>query len=65
MTRVIGPDCAVMYNPINTHTERETNRGVGRVCVGVVPHVQSKVSRALHANRGKKLLGNKESYGKV
>ena len=34
----------------------QTNRGVGGVCVGVVPRVQSKLSRALHANRGKKLL---------
>ena len=34
----------------------QTNRGVGGVCVGVVPRVQSKLSRALHAHRGKKLL---------
>ena len=33
-----------------------TNRGVGGVGVGVVPRVQSKLSRALHAHRGKKLL---------
>ena len=33
----------------------QTNRGVGGVCVGVVPRVQSKLSRALHAHRGKKL----------
>ena len=26
------------------------------MCVGVVPHVQSKLSLALHARRGKKLL---------
>ena len=44
-----------------TQSDREielsqTNRGVGGVCVGVVPRVQSKLSRALHANRGKKLL---------
>ena len=32
----------------------QTNRGVGGVCVGVVPRVQSKLSRALHAHRGKK-----------
>ena len=32
---------------------RQTNRGVGGVCVGVVPRVQSKLSRA---HRGKKLL---------
>ena len=36
----------------------QTNRGVGGVCVGVVPRVQSKLSRALHAHRGKKLLQN-------
>ena len=34
----------------------QTNRGVGGVCVGVVPRIQSKLSRALHAHRGKKLL---------
>ena len=34
----------------------QTNREVGGVCVGVVPRVQSKLSRALHAHRGKKLL---------
>ena len=34
----------------------QTNRGVGGVCVGVVPRVQSKLWRALHAHRGKKLL---------
>ena len=34
----------------------QPNRGVGGVCVGVVPRVQSKLSRALHARRGKKLL---------
>ena len=34
----------------------QTNRGVGGVCVGVVPRVQSKLSRALHAHRGQKLL---------
>ena len=62
-----------------TQSDREielsqTNRGVGGVCVGVVPRVQSKLSRALHAHRGKKLLqdletprkcGDEESYGKV
>ena len=44
-----------------TQSDREielsqTNRGVGGVCVGVVPRVQSELSRALHAHRGKKLL---------
>ena len=44
-----------------TQSDREielsqTNRGVRGVCVGVVPRVQSKFSRALHAHRGKKLL---------
>ena len=34
----------------------QTNRGVGGVCLGVVPRDQSKLSRALHAHRGKKLL---------
>ena len=44
-----------------TQSDREielsqTNRGVGGVCVGVVPRVQSKLLRTLHAHRGKKLL---------
>ena len=44
-----------------TQSDREielsqTNRGVGGVCVGVVSRVQSKLSRALHAHRRKKLL---------
>ena len=48
-------------NPLATQPVREielsqTNRGVGGVCVGVVHRVQSKLSRALHAHRGKKLL---------
>ena len=47
--------------PLATQPDREielsqTNRGVGGVCVGVVPRVQSKLSRALHAHLGKKLL---------
>ena len=65
-------------DPLVTQPDREielsqTNRGVGGVWVGVVPRVQSKLSRALHAHRGKKLLqspnprkcGDEESYGKV
>ena len=48
-------------DPLATQPDREielsqTNRRVGGVCVGVVPRVQSKLSRALHAHRGKKLL---------
>ena len=48
-------------DPMATQSDREielsqTNRGVGGACVGVVPRVQSKLSRALHAHRGKKLL---------
>ena len=48
-------------DPMATQSDKEielsqTNRGVGGVCVGVVPSVQSKLSRALHAHRGKKLL---------
>ena len=48
-------------DPLATQPDREielsqTNRGVGGVCVGVVPRVRSNLSRALHAHRGKKLL---------
>ena len=48
-------------DPMETQSDRaiglsQTNRGVGGVCVEVVPHVQSELSRALHAHRGKKLL---------
>ena len=43
-------------SPIGRFELSQTNRGVGGVCVGVVPRVQSKLSRALHAHRGKKLL---------
>ena len=48
-------------DPLATQSDREielsqTNRGVGGVCVGVVPRVETKLSRALHAHRGKKLL---------
>ena len=48
-------------DPLATQPDREielsqTNRGVEGVRVGVVPRVQSKLSRALHAHRGKKLL---------
>ena len=48
-------------DPLATQPDREielsqTNRGVGGVCVGVVPRVQSKLSRTLHVHRGKKLL---------
>ena len=48
-------------DPLATQPGREielsqTNRGVGGVCVGVVPRVQSKLTRALQAHRGKKLL---------
>ena len=48
-------------DPMGTQSDRkielsQTNRGVGGVCVGVVTRAQSKLSRALHAHRGKKLL---------
>ena len=48
-------------DPLVTQPGREielsqTNRGVGGVCVRVVLRVQTKLSRALHAHRGKKLL---------
>ena len=34
----------------------QINRGAGGVCAGVVPRVQSTLSRALHAHCGEKLL---------
>ena len=40
----------------------QTNRGVGGVCVGVVPRVQTQLSRALHAHRGKKLLQDLQTH---
>ena len=48
-------------DPLATQTDREnelsqTNRGIGGGCLGVVPRVQSKLSRSLHARRGKKLF---------
>ena len=48
-------------DPLTTRPDGEielsqTNREVGGVCVGVVHRVPSKLSRALHAHRGKKLL---------
>ena len=48
-------------DPLATQPDREielsqTNQGVRGVCGGVVPRVQSKLSRVLHAHRGKKLL---------
>ena len=48
-------------DPLAIRPDREielgqTNRGVKGVCVGVVPRIQSKLSRALHAHRRKKLL---------
>ena len=48
-------------DPLAIQSDREielsqTNRGDGGVCVGVVPRVQTKLSRALHSHRGKKLL---------
>ena len=47
--------------PLATQPDRESelsqiHRGVGGVCVGVVACVQSKLSCALHAHPGKKLL---------
>ena len=46
-----------MASQLDTEIElSQTNRGVGGMCLGVVPRVQSKLSRVLHAHRGKKLL---------
>ena len=53
-------------DPLSTQSDREneqsqTNRGVGGVCVGIVLRIQSKLSRALHSYRGKKLLQDLEN----
>ena len=53
-----------------TQSDRElwlsqTNRGVGGVCAGGVPRVQSKLCRALHAHRGKKLLQDLQTLKSV
>ena len=55
-------------DPSATQPDREielnqTNQGVGGVSVGVVPCVQSKLSRALLAHRGKKLLQDVQTQG--
>ena len=55
-------------DPMATQSDREiglsqTNRGVGGVCVGVVPRVQLKLSGALHAHREKKLLQDLQTQG--
>ena len=66
-------------DPLATQPDREielsqTNRGVGGVCVGVVPRVQSKLSRAIHAQSREEAparspnpreCGDEKSYGKV
>ena len=44
---------------------RQTNRGAGGGCEGVVPRVQSKLSRALHAHRGEKLLQDLQTQESV
>ena len=57
-------------DPLATQPDREielsqTNRGVRGVCVGVVPRIQFKLSRALHAHRGKKLLQDLQTQESV
>ena len=52
-------------DPLSTQSDREneqsqTNREVGGVCVGIMLRIQSKLSRALHSYRGKKLLQDLE-----
>ena len=65
MTRMTGPDCAVMCNLINTHAHTHS----------YVPRVQSKLSRALHARTpweeaparspNPRKCGDEESYGNI
>ena len=50
-----------LEDPLASQPDKEIelsqiNRGVEGVWVGVVPRAQSKLSRVLHAHRGKKLL---------
>ena len=42
--------------PGRENEQSQTNRGIGGGCMGVVSRAQSKLSRALHAHRGKKFL---------
>ena len=70
MTRMAGPDSAVMCNLINTQSEGEnglskTNQSIRGVCVWVGPCAQSKLSCALHTHRGKKLLQNLQNLDKT
>ena len=51
-----GVGAGVLDSENNGRIRWQPSRGVGGVCVEVVPRVQSKLSRALHAHRGKKLL---------
>ena len=53
--------------PLVTDTDKEielsqTNRGVRGECVEVLARVQSKLSRALHAHHGKKLLQDLQNF---
>ena len=43
----------------------QTSRSVQGACVGGGPHVQSKISRALHAHRAKKLLQDLRNLDKT
>ena len=54
----MSPYCehSLATQPNRENGLKQTNRGIGGWCVRVVPCVQSQVSRALHAHRGKKLL---------
>ena len=54
-------------NPLKTKPDREnelsqTNRGIGEWCMGSVVRVRSKLLRALHAHRGKKLLEDLQNF---
>ena len=73
-----GPSRERGKDPLETQLDREnelsqTNRGVGELCVGVVPRVHSKLSRPPGAPWEEVLArsptfgkcGNEDSYGKV
>ena len=52
MTRMTGPDCAVMCNLINTHTHTHTHRGGGVLASTRQLRSQGPVSVQAHRTEG-------------